>query len=131
MTGEAERLRRRFGPDDLRAAAEGLGVGRTVAVQAVGSVEETEVLLAVAGASDLVAGVVGWVDLTAPDVADALAPPSACTAWTGRPYLGRLTRVERDVGREASTRRNQLSVVSTWATAAACARFGSPASSAA
>jgi len=73
MTGEAERLRRRFGPDDLRAAAEGLGVGRTVAVQAVGSVEETEELLAVAGASDLVAGVVGWVDLTAPDVADALA----------------------------------------------------------
>jgi L-fuconolactonase len=66
-------IRRRFGVEDLDAAAGPCGFGRTVVVQTVASVEETEEFLAVAAASPRVAGVVGWVDLTAPDVADALA----------------------------------------------------------
>jgi L-fuconolactonase len=75
MTGDAARLRRRFDGDDLRRATAGLGVERTVLVQAVGTVEETEELLATAAADPdgLLAGVVGWVDLTGPDVAGALA----------------------------------------------------------
>jgi L-fuconolactonase len=74
MTGEAARLRRRFDSGDLREATAGLGVERTVLVQAVGTLEETEELLATAADSDgLIAGVVGWVDLTLPDVAAALA----------------------------------------------------------
>jgi L-fuconolactonase len=67
------RIRRAFGPSDLAAAVEGLGVRRTVVVQSLAVAAETPELLAVAAGSDLVAGVVGWVDLTGPDVADHLA----------------------------------------------------------
>ncbi len=77
MTGEAARLRRRFDIGDLRAVTAGLGVERTVLVQAVGTVQETEELLATpvadAEGGGLVAGVVGWVDLAALDVAETLA----------------------------------------------------------
>ena len=66
-------FRRRFGPEDLDAAAGPHGIGQTVVVQTVASVEETQVFLAVAAASDRIAGVVGWVDLAAPDVAGAVA----------------------------------------------------------
>jgi L-fuconolactonase len=68
MTGGYERLRRPFGLDDLRATTDGLGVTATVAVQADTTEHETRELLAVP-----VDAVVGWVDLTAPDVADRLA----------------------------------------------------------
>jgi L-fuconolactonase len=74
MAGEAlAPLCRPYGVDDLRRETAAAGVERTVLVQTVGSVEETEEFLATAAASDgLVAGVVGWVDLTAPDVADEI-----------------------------------------------------------
>ena len=42
-------------------------------MQAIPSLEETEVFLATADATDFVAGVVGWVDLTDPAVADSIA----------------------------------------------------------
>src|SRR5215211_5881766 len=63
----------RFGPEDLDAAAGPHGIGQTVVVQTVASVEETQEFLILAAASDRIAGVVGWVDLTAPDVAGAVA----------------------------------------------------------
>jgi L-fuconolactonase len=66
-------IRRPFGVEDLDAAAGPQGFGRTVVVQAVSGVEETEELLAVAAASDRVVGVVGWVDLAGPGVASTLA----------------------------------------------------------
>jgi L-fuconolactonase len=71
MTGPAAALRERRGVDELRAVAEPAGVSATVAVQAAMTEEETRDLLAAAGG--LVAGVVGWVDLTAPDVPERLA----------------------------------------------------------
>ena len=61
------------GPDDLRPLLEANGVDRTVIVQTVPTVEETEEFLAIAGRTDFVAGVVGWVDLTDPKVGDTLA----------------------------------------------------------
>lgn len=70
MTDGYERLRRPFRLGDLRAATDGLGVTATVAVQADATEQETVELLA---AGDPVAGVVGWVDLTGPDVEDRLA----------------------------------------------------------
>jgi L-fuconolactonase len=48
-------------------------VDRTVIVQTVPSVEETEEFLSIAASTDFVAGVVGWVDLTDPGVGDILA----------------------------------------------------------
>jgi L-fuconolactonase len=66
-------LRRNFLLADLEPEAAAQGVTATVVVQTVTEPEETPELLALAEASDLVAGVVGWVDLEAPGVADAIA----------------------------------------------------------
>lgn len=66
-------LRRDYGVADLAPLAAAAGVTRTVVVQTVTEPGETPELLALAEATDLVAAVVGWVDLTAADVADALA----------------------------------------------------------
>lgn len=68
-------LRRPYTLDDLRGQiATTPGVHATVLVQTVASTAETEEFLAVADGSDgLVAGVVGWADLTSPDLARDLA----------------------------------------------------------
>ena len=68
-----EALRRAFSEADLRPLAAAEGVTATVVVQTVTDPAETLDLLALADNSDLIAGVVGWADLQAPDVADALA----------------------------------------------------------
>lgn len=74
MTGPAAPLRRRRDLDDLRGVTASAGVARTVVVQAVSEVAETEELLTTAESSDgLIGGVVGWVDLRAADLADRLA----------------------------------------------------------
>lgn len=74
MTGDAlAPIRRPYTLDDLRQALPPT-VTKTVLVQTVSSVEETQDFLATAAASaGLVAGVVGWADLTAPDITDRLA----------------------------------------------------------
>ncbi|MFK4100388.1 amidohydrolase family protein [Streptomyces sp. NPDC019531] len=66
-------LRRNFTIEDLAPAARAAGVDRTVLVQTVTVPEETPEFLALAAGHELVAGVVGWTDLTRPDVADELA----------------------------------------------------------
>ncbi|KZB81359.1 amidohydrolase family protein [Amycolatopsis regifaucium] len=74
MAGAAlDPLRRPYTVDDLRAVTKAAGVKGTVLVQTVSSVEETREFLATASVEPLIAGVVGWVDLTAPDVADRVA----------------------------------------------------------
>ena len=65
-------LRRKFTVADLAPLAAAEGVTASVVVQTVTEAWETPELLALADGGGLVAGVVGWVDLTAPDVADAL-----------------------------------------------------------
>jgi L-fuconolactonase len=71
--GELTPIRRPYTVDDLRAVTAAAGVRSTVLVQTVSAVEETEEFLDVAAAEPLIAGVVGWVDLAADDVADQLA----------------------------------------------------------
>jgi len=66
-------LRRRFDIDEYAATATVCGVGAAVLVQALDTTEETQDLIDAARTSPLVAGVVGWVDLSAADVADAVA----------------------------------------------------------
>ncbi|GAA1764410.1 amidohydrolase family protein [Luedemannella helvata] len=67
-------IHRDFALADLAPVAAAAGVTATVLVQTVPLAAETPEFLALAADGDgLVAGVVGWVDLTAPDVADALA----------------------------------------------------------
>jgi L-fuconolactonase len=74
ITGDAlAPIRRNFSLADLLPEARAADVAATVLVQTVTVAEETPELLALAAGNDLVAGVVGWTDLTQPGVADALA----------------------------------------------------------
>ncbi|KUO16082.1 amidohydrolase family protein [Streptomyces dysideae] len=74
ITGpELQSLRRNFTVADLAPEARAAGVDRTVLVQTITVPEETPEFLALAAGHELIAGVVGWTDLTRPDVADELA----------------------------------------------------------
>jgi L-fuconolactonase len=74
MTGPYAPLRRAYTSEDLAGEAAPLGVTATVAVQAAVVDEETVELLALAeDPRSPVAGVVGWVDLTGPDVGERIA----------------------------------------------------------
>lgn len=77
-------IRRNFSVDDLRPAAKAAGVTATVMVQTITVAGETPEMLATAAADALVAGVVGWIDLTSAAVADELAMLRACV---GGEYL--------------------------------------------
>jgi L-fuconolactonase len=69
-------LQRNFLPEDAAREMRAAAMDACVAVQARQTLEETHWLLALADAHPLVAGVVGWVDLRAPDLdaqLDALA----------------------------------------------------------
>jgi L-fuconolactonase len=63
-------IRRPYTEADLLAVTP---ASATILVQTLPTAEETAEFLAIAASSELVAGVVGWVDLTAPDLADQLA----------------------------------------------------------
>ena len=77
-------IRRSFCVDDLRPSAHAAGVDATVLVQTVTVAAETPEMLAIAAVDPLVAGVVGWTDLTSAAVADELA---ALRAAPGGGYL--------------------------------------------
>jgi L-fuconolactonase len=72
-TAELPALRRSFGIDELRPTLVASEVDATVLVQTISVADETPELLALADAEPVIAGVVGWIDLTAPDAADQLA----------------------------------------------------------
>jgi len=65
-------IRRSFGLEDLGPEAAAAEVTATVVVQSVADVGETEELLDLARSAPLVSGVVGYVDLAAPDVGEQL-----------------------------------------------------------
>ena len=73
MGDDLATIRRRFVPEDLDPLLEVAGVERTVLVQTVSSLDETREFLATATATEFVAGVVGWIDLTDSAAADTLA----------------------------------------------------------
>ena len=69
---EMEPVRRAFAPDDLRGPLGEERIDGTVLVQTLSSAQETREFLDLAAATGFVHGVVGWVDLAAPSVADDL-----------------------------------------------------------
>jgi L-fuconolactonase len=73
MGPELDSIRKPFGPGELRPLLEDNGVDKTILVQTISSVDETREFLQTAAAVDFVGGVVGWIDLTASDVAETLA----------------------------------------------------------
>jgi L-fuconolactonase len=109
MTGP---LHQAFGPGDLAPMLASRGVDKTVVVQTRSSLDETRDLLATADRCEFVAGVVGWVDLTSPDVADQLAAvrtprlvgirhqvhDEADPRWLSRPDVRRGLRAVADAG---------------------------------
>lgn len=94
MTGLTP-LQRAFAPDDLRPLIREAGVDAVVTVQTVAEVAETIEFLETAAATDFVAGVVGWVDLTDPAVAETLA------ALQARPDGRKLVGIRHQVHDEA------------------------------
>lgn len=87
-------LRRNFLLSDYRPQAQAHGVTAAVVVQTVTAPEETPELLVLAATSDLIAGVVGWTDLTAPCIADRIA------ALTELPGGGKLVGIRHQVQNE-------------------------------
>lgn len=86
-----EPLLRNFTEADLRPLAAAAGVTATIVVQTVIEPGETSDLLTLAASSDLVAGVVGWVDLEAEDVGAAIG------ALQARPDGGYLRGIRHPV----------------------------------
>lgn len=68
-----ERIARDFLPSDLEPHLRAAGLTGCTAVQARSSLEETRFLLDLAARHPVVTGVVGWVDLCAPDLVETLA----------------------------------------------------------
>ena len=66
-------LHRSFTMSDLRPGLEAESIDGTVLVQSLALAQETPELLDIARSDSHIVGVVGWVDLTAPDVGDRLA----------------------------------------------------------
>jgi len=85
-----ERLARDYLPGDLGPVAAAEGIGGTVAVQARQTLEETHWLLALAEKHPLIRGVVGWVDLRSPRVAEQLV------AFVDRKHLVGVRHVVQD-----------------------------------
>jgi L-fuconolactonase len=81
IDGTMAALQRDFLPADLEPELRAAGFDACVAVQARQTPEETQWLLELADRHAFVAGVVGWVDLQAPDVRAQLEP------LLGRPKL--------------------------------------------
>lgn len=73
MTEAMAALKRNFLPADLKPLLAASGFEGCVAVQARQSLEETRWLLQLAVQNDFIKGVVGWVDLRAPEVEKQLA----------------------------------------------------------
>jgi L-fuconolactonase len=88
LTPDLKPLYRDFLPADLEPALRRAGVDSTILVQAAPTVAETRFLLELAHAHDFVAGVVGWVDFEAADVADQIHALAADEKLVGvRPMI--------------------------------------------
>jgi predicted TIM-barrel fold metal-dependent hydrolase len=113
-------IRRTFTAEDLRSTAThpiaGRRLHRTVVVQCIAEVAETEDLLALAEREPLIQAVVGWADLTSPAIGDVLdqlisgpgggylrslrhlVQGETDPNWLQRPDVERGLRVARDRG---------------------------------
>jgi L-fuconolactonase len=86
-TPDLEPIHRDFVLDDLRAVANAVGVDGVILVQSQPSLADTEWLLGLA-TDPLIAGVVGWADLTAPDAMERIRSLAQTKALRGlRPMV--------------------------------------------
>ncbi len=88
LTPELVPIYRDFGPNDISPLLDDANVDGTILVQAAPTVAETEFLLDIAAAQDIVLGVVGWVDFEAANTADDIARLSSRSGLVGlRPMI--------------------------------------------
>ena len=73
LTPELDVIYRDFLPQDLAPLLDQHGLSGTVLVQAAPTVEETRFMLSLADSTELVKGVVGWVDFEDPAAPDLIA----------------------------------------------------------
>lgn len=85
-----EVLKRDYLPADLEPLLRSIGFDGTIAVQACQSTTDTTFLLQLAERHDFIKGVVGWVDLCAPDVDEAL------TRFAPHPKLAGVRHIVHD-----------------------------------
>lgn len=79
---------RDFMPVDLQPHLQAAGVAGTILVQTMERAEDTDFMLALADQHDFIKGVVGWVDLSAPDAINQIARRAANPKLKGlRPML--------------------------------------------
>lgn len=67
------RIHHDFGPDDLRAEAQGLDLIGTILVQSQPDDRDTDWMIETVGRDPLVGGIVGWADFDRPDAAGRIA----------------------------------------------------------
>lgn len=87
-------------PADVQPALQSAGVDAVVAVQARSCAEETDYLLGLAKTNQQIVGVVGWTDLTAPNVQDVLA------GYANQPLLKGFRHILQDEPQLATLIRN-------------------------
>jgi L-fuconolactonase len=91
-------LDRTFTIAELTPQLAAAGVDGTVLVETIDAPEETLELLALAATTPPVLGVVGWVDLTAPDVAERIAELISATGGAHLVGLRHQVQAETDPG---------------------------------
>jgi L-fuconolactonase len=96
ISGPFEPIRRVFGPSDLAPSVAAFEIGGTVLVQTWHSLDESWEYLAIADATAFVAGVVAWVDLTDPNVAETLAALKTSSAGKWLVGIRHLLHLEAD-----------------------------------
>jgi L-fuconolactonase len=81
-------IHRVFGTADLRPLLVNTGIDATILVQAAATVAETDYMLAIARDAKFILGVVGWIDMLAPDAADEVRRRAGDPLFLGvRPML--------------------------------------------
>jgi L-fuconolactonase len=101
ITDEMAALKRDFLPEKFAAECAANGIDASVAVQADQSEDETNFLLELAKRNDRIAGVVGWVDLLSPRVAERLEHFSHFEKLRGFRHIAQAERDDRFLARDA------------------------------
>lgn len=92
MSPELDPIYRDFAPDDLAPLLSEAGIDRTILVQAADTVAETDFMLGLAARTDWIAGVVGWLDMEAPDAIATLERLAQNPHFKGiRPMIQEIT----------------------------------------
>ena len=96
ITDEMSVLKRDFLPENLKPELQASAIGATIAVQADQSEDETLFLLQLAESHASIAGVVGWIDLCSPQVAERMQYFSRFEKLRGFRHIAQFRRWRTD-----------------------------------